>query len=167
MRMFEIPIGACSLWFEPLAEVMCPRQSPFTVPSPWLRGLHASFVLPIRPKATCHFPSFPTMMVSTPSTSGVLYNSVTTFTTFPFSLVAYVHLFFSLLAGFDSHQQVHLHFFTMMCPTLNVTFPLAHYRDTLYFHFPLPHYLTLFLCHFTLRVPCLGPAESTHIEVSQ
>lgn len=96
MRMFEIPIGACSLWFEPLAEVACPRQSPFTDPSPRLRGLHASFVLPIRPKATCHFPSFPTMMVSTPSTSGVLYNSVTTFTTFPFSVVAYVHFFFSL-----------------------------------------------------------------------
>lgn len=36
--------------------------------------------------------------------------------------------FFSLLAGFHSHQQVHLHFFTMMCPTLSVTFPLAHYR---------------------------------------
>lgn len=83
MRMFEIPIGACSLWFEPLAEVTCPRQSPFTVPSPWLR-----------PKATCHSPSFPTMMVSTPSTSGVLYNSVTTFTTFPFSLVACPSFFF-------------------------------------------------------------------------
>lgn len=107
MRPFEITTWACSPCFELLAEVACPHQRPFFVPASRLGGLHVSFVLPIRPKATCHLSSFPTVMVSIPSTSGVLYSSVTTF---PLPLAAHVRHFFSLLAGFDPHQWVHLRF---------------------------------------------------------
>lgn len=157
MRLFELMIGACSLFFvvftlEPWAEIVYPHQNPFSVPAVQHRRGAWYILCSAHQAKSLMLPSLLPYCNGFHSIS--IWSSLQfSVTTFPFPLDAHVH-HFSLLARMVPHHWVHLWclFLAAVCQTLSVAFPLAHDRGSL----SVSMSLYLFILHFLFSTSLWG-----------